>query len=502
MKLEKFFYLTAVFAFALITGCSRGEIKEYDSVDRMPEIQPDYSGIALPPNIAPLNFIVNEDGGKFHVELSGEKGSVIRLESDSLIQIPEKQWKDLLTHNKGDSICIKIYGQNNGKWLKYADIHNYVTYEEIDPYLAYRLIEPLYEIWGQMGIYQRNLESFDEEPIFTNRLTSNQCMNCHSFQSNNPERMMFHMRGPDGGTMFVNGDSVKKVNTKTKETMSVGVYPAWHPNKSIVAYSINDIGQMFHARKAGKVEVLDVCSDLIIYDVDRNKVKQIVNTRDTLETFPAWSPDGEWLYYCSAALDIPDDVKDVERSFAITEQYDKIRYSVMRRKFNVETLSFGSPDTIISADETGKSASFPRISPDGRWLLVTLSNYGNFSIWHKSSDLYLLNLETGELKKPDGLNSKDVESYHSWSSNGRWIVFSSRRDNGSYTRPYLSYVSKGGNTGKPFVLPQESPEFYDLRYKSFNIPEFITGPVSLPIRKLERTGASPGEDALFIESSE
>jgi hypothetical protein len=111
-------------------------------------------------------------------------------------------------------------------------------------------------------------------------------------------------------------------------------------------------------------------------------------------------------------------------------------------------------------------------------------------------------LKTGELKKPEGLNSNDVESYHSWSSNSRWIVFSSRRDNGSYTRPYLAYVSESGQTGKPFVLPQKSPDFYELRYKSFNIPEFITGPVSISIRRLEKVGAVTGIDASFIENSE
>jgi hypothetical protein len=502
MRFEKILSLAWLFTLVLWNGCSTGSIGKYENLDHFPNIEPDYTELVLPFNIAPLNFIIKEDGEQFHVELSGKNGESIRIEGDSLIQFPVRKWKQLLKQNKGDSISINIFLRKNGEWLKFRTIHNYVAPEKVDHYLAYRLIEPLYEVWGQMGIYQRNLESFDEEAIFTNRLTKNQCMNCHSFQSNNPKRMMFHLRGPNGGTMFINGNSVEKVNTKTRNTLSAGVYPAWHPHESLVAYSVNDIGQMFHSRKPDKVEVLDVFSDLIIYDVKSNKVKQIVNTRDTLETFPSWSPDGKWLYYCSAALDLPGGTKDIERSFMVSEQYDKIRYSVMRRKFDAETLSLGKPDTVISAGRTGKSASFPRISPDGHFLLITFSDYGNFSIWHKSSDLYLMDLKTGELKKPEGLNSNDVESYHSWSSNSRWIVFSSRRDNGSYTRPYLAYVSESGQTGKPFVLPQKSPDFYELRYKSFNIPEFITGPVSISIRRLEKVGAVTGIDASFIENSE
>ena len=74
-------------------------------------------------------------------------------------------------------------------------------------------------------------------------------------------------------------------------------------------------------------------------------------------------------------------------------------------------------------------------------------------------------------------NSGQVESYHTWSSNGRWIVFSSRRDDGSYTRPYICYFDAEGRDYKPFLLPQEDPEHNLLRMKSYNIPEFSRKPV-------------------------
>ena len=76
-------------------------------------------------------------------------------------------------------------------------------------------------------------------------------------------------------------------------------------------------------------------------------------------------------------------------------------------------------------------------------------------------------------------NSDQVESYHSWSHDGRWMVFSSRRLDGLYTRPYIVYVDKQGNVSKPFLLPQKDPKrFYaDLMF-SYNIPEFITGAVT------------------------
>ena len=82
------------------------------------------------------------------------------------------------------------------------------------------------------------------------------------------------------------------------------------------------------------------------------------------------------------------------------------------------------------------------------------------------------------------VNSDDVESYHSWSSNSRWFVFSSRRIDGLYTRPYIAYVDEDGKVGKPFLLPQKDAGFYQSFMKSFNIPEFITGKVKVRGRVL------------------
>jgi len=125
-----------------------------------------------------------------------------------------------------------------------------------------------------------------------------------------------------------------------------------------------------------------------------------------------------------------------------------------------------------------RSVSFPRVSPDGRFLMVTLADHATFPIWHQEADLWMLDMQDGN--KPvglDALNSTSVESYHSWSSNGRWIVFSSRRTDGLHTRPYIAYIGADGSVGKPFVLPQERGDFYRECMNSFNIPELVKGKV-------------------------
>ena len=155
--------------------------------------------------------------------------------------------------------------------------------------------------------------------------------------------------------------------------------------------------------------------------------------------------------------------------------------------FDIEQRSFGEPHLLIDAASIGRSALLPRISPDGKYLLFSMAEYGTFHIWHKNSDLYLLDLQAKTFRALDEVNSTETESYHSWSSNGRWIVFSSRRDDGSYTRPYIAYFDREGRAAKPFILPQKDPDFHIGFMKSYNIPEFMQEPVRISPRTFART---------------
>lgn len=151
----------------------------------------------------------------------------------------------------------------------------------------------------------------------------------------------------------------------------------------------------------------------------------------------------------------------------------------MSLPFDSSSCSFGEPVIEVDCSARGQSASVPRISPDGRFLLFTQSNYGQFHIWHKSADLYVKNLENDSIYPLDEANSKDSDSYHSWSSNGRWIVFSSRRDDGSYTRLYITYFDKERQAYKAFLLPQQSPEQNMTLLKSYNVPELTTDKINI-----------------------
>ena len=116
--------------------------------------------------------------------------------------------------------------------------------------------------------------------------------------------------------------------------------------------------------------------------------------------------------------------------------------------------------------------------------MYTQADYGYFSIWHKESDLYLLDLRTMKAMPLTAANSRDADSYHNWSIGSHWFVFTSRRHDGLYSHLYLSCIDDHGKATKAFLLPQKNPkEYYTSSLYSFNTPDFTSKPVELDSRK-------------------
>ncbi|MBR5593593.1 MAG: PD40 domain-containing protein [Bacteroidaceae bacterium] len=451
-------------------GCS--------AVASKPKIYPDYTDVVIPCNIAPLVFRVEEDGDDFVTRFkAGEKEFVYggREVSPAL-----DEWRELLAQAAGTAVNVEVYANEAGKWKKYEPFSVIVSADSIDRYISYRLIPPSYVAYEKLTISQRDLTTFDETVIYSNKFVSSepegQCINCHAYKNYKTDNMQFHVRQLLGGTVFVHNGKVKKVNLKTDSTISAGVYPFFNPKYDVVAYSVNNTGQIFHTKNPNKVEVQDQASDVIIYDPTREIVSHVANDPDCLEVFPAWSPDGKMLYYCSAYFPKRDDIPHVEN---MIRNYKDVKYDILRRPWNPETGEFGAVDTVFAASELGKSATFPRVSPCGRYLLFALAEYGCFHIWHKDADLYVMNLATGECGPLEKANSAFPESYHSWSSTGKWILFASRRDDTNYSRLYIAHINDDGTSDKAFLLPQHESEYYDFFDRSYNVPEFMVEPVSI-----------------------
>jgi hypothetical protein len=455
--------------------------------ERSPALSPDYSGVVLPPNIAPVNFIVREPGAGYSVEVKGEKGGGFRVPSRSgRILLPAGPWKRLLAQNAGASLTFEVsVRDSSGRWTTFKPVVNPVSADSIDGFLVYRKLGPLYTYWKTLGIFERRLDGYDETPVLLNRQTLDNCMNCHNFWKNGTDRWLLHLRGGPGTSMLLTIDGkTAKIDTKTEFNKAPAAYPAWHPSGDWIAFSVNKLLLFFHATGENR-EVLDRASDIIAYRVSTNTITTSpqIASPDRMENWPCWSPDGKWLYFCtSPKIESYEDSSKNGSSFA----FDKIRYDLARVPFDPATGAFGPVETVLSAKQAGSSLNQPRLSPDGRFALVTLSAYSQFPVYLRDADLALVDLADGSCRRLDAVNSDRAETFHSWSSNGRWIVFSSKRLDGLLTRPFFSHVDAEGNASKPFVLPQKDPGFYDDALDNYNVPELTREPIRVGPRDLAR----------------
>ena len=459
-----------------LTACTE-TVSDATQENILPQIYPDYTGVTIPVNIAPLCFnMADETALRIDAVVTDSHGGSLHAQGEESVDFDLDEWHGLLAQNRGDSLSVVVSAKYEDGWHTYKPFSIYVSPDSIDYGLCYRLIEPGYEVWSKMGIYERDLSSFEEQPLIENTQFEG-CVNCHSFNRADPKDMSLHIRGPHGATLLRQDyGPVTAYNTRTDHTLGLCVYPYWHPSGRYIAYSTNTTNQLFHSAGRNRVEVFDTASDLQVYDVEKNELllSPLLKQDSVYETYPVFSADGRSLYFCAARA-LPEG----------SHQLDSIRYSLCRIDFDPATGTFGDQiETVVDAVSQQKSVSFPRPSYDGRFLCYTLSDYGQFSIWHHEADLWLLDLATGESLPMDGANSKDTESFHNWSTNSRWLVVSSRRDDGLFTRPYFCHVDKDGNVTKAFMLPQRNPRwFYRGRFMSFNVPDFITGPTRFDSRQ-------------------
>lgn len=472
MKFQNILYGAAA-TLLLLASCAQTH-ENAEQVDHYPNMYPDYADVTIPVNIAPLNFEIR-DKHLTNIETiltiegadANDADNTLTATSNSQnLKFNLDDWKAFLQKAVNKNVKVQIYSKSDdGEWTAFKSFKWQVVGDSIDPYLTYRLIEPDYEVWNKIQIRQRCIENWKETILTDYHLQENRCMNCHVFGNQNPNLSMVYVRGEGGGAILNRNGKLRKLNLKTANMVSSSVYYGFDPSGRYVTFSTNIIIPAFHANPDKRLEVYDSKSDVYVADLDNNIIISSPLTSDStkLETFPTFSSNGRYIYYCVA------DKKGLK-----TKNLKGLKYALVRIPFEDRTGTFGSKvDTLY----TERSVCHPKISPDGRYCLFTVADYGTFPIWHPEADLRMLDLQTGKIDSLSIVNSRKSDTYHSWSHSGRWFVFASKRDDGLYGKPYFCYFDEHGKAHKPFVLPQREPTFYDDCLKSFNIPELSRGPV-------------------------
>jgi hypothetical protein len=464
----------------LLAGC--GQNRPGNSVKEMhrpPVLYPYSCGTMLPPNIAPLNFRIREKGDRFFMSIAQKYKPGIELSGTSpSIILPIDKWKRLLAASKGEAIGITVCCRAQNEWQRFETIWDTVAVDSIDPYVAYRKI-PVCKDWDLMGIYQRDLGNFNENAVTHNK-ENGACFNCHSYCRNNPADMALEVRSKDFGTPMLLGTltngatGLRGVDTKTQFSSGKAGFTSWHPSRNFIAFSMNRFEMLFYSAGAEPRAVFDAAADIAVFDIRKNAVTGTPELwhKDRIETMPEWAPDGRSLYFCSGPQ-LPE------------KQYRDVRCSLLRIGFDPASGAWGAVDTVLTAQKAGGSVLQPRCSPDGRFILVTVADYGDFPIDKAGARLCLYDIAAAALRRVWPANSR-TDSWHGWSRSGRWIVWNSKRMNGRFSSVFFCYCDSSGMTHMPFVLPQKDPLFYESSITACNVPELLTGKIPYSIRQFQQ----------------
>lgn len=472
------------------------------------QIYPDYTACRLPRNIAPCNFRILTPHTRYRLEIRRGAETIFRHGGREVVQFPLRRWQQWLQAAQSDTLWVALSLKQDGQWREQTPFPLYIDSAALAPYLTYRLIEPSYQLCYFLTIKERCLENFQTKNLYDNVLNDNNCVNCHTAAWGNPDYSVYHTRFQHPGTHIAIDGQLRRIDLKSNRFPQGGVYPAWHPDKRYIAFGTASAFPFVHSQDiVRRTEVYDSLGDIMVYDILRNRIlsDHRICTEEKEETFPYFSPDGRRLYFCQSLTPPKDSAEEDPVDYS-----KKIKYSLVSIDFEAETGTFGAMDTLVDAAESGGTVSFPRVSPDGRFLVFCLSDHGTFPIRHPESDLYVLDLTapghgpyrratdddtatalaSARVYRPlSAANSDKTESYHEFSplaettgaaeaatGRSRWLMFSSKRDDGMYARPYFCLLDDSGRASKPFMLPQKHPDFYLTCLQSFNVPVLSNGP--------------------------
>lgn len=181
-----------------------------------------------------------------------------------------------------------------------------------------------------------------------------------------------------------------------------------------------------------------------------------------VQTDGVWSPDGKWVVFARAEAQDPDPPGHAMPEAANDANEIQIRYSLYRVPFN--NGRGGKAEPIEGASDNGLSNNFPKVSPDGKWIVFVRCRNGQ--LMRPDSELYSVPFAGGRARRMN-CNTARMNSWHSFSPNGRWMVFSSK-SRSPYTQMFLTHIDANGNDSPPVYVENAT-----AANRAVNIPEFV-----------------------------
>src|ERR1039457_964502 len=327
------------------------------------------------------------------------------------------------------------------------------------------------------------------------------CANCHSF-SGDGKTLGMDLDGPGNDkSLYTLAPVQRNMTIRNEDVISwasfrgelgaqlrLGFMSQVSPNGSRVVTTIKppgtDSSQLYYVTNFEDYRFLQVFYPtrgiLVWYDRGARKLQPLPGADDPryVQSNAVWSPDGKYLVFVRAAAKDPNPAGGKMAAYANDPAEVQIQYDLYRIPFN--DGKGGQPEPIAGASRNGMSNSFPKISPDGRWIVFVQARNG--LLMRRDSQLYIVPAAGGQARRMN-CNTPLMNSWHSFSPNGRWLVFSSK-SRSPYTQMFLTHIDSEGRDS-PAILIENST----AANRAVNIPEFV----NVPPGGLERIDVPAGD---------
>jgi pentatricopeptide repeat protein len=452
-----------------------------------------HEGTVFPPEIVAPTFTW-EDGtggaGRFEIAVRDSTGTEVARESvDGPRWRPsEATWREIKQRSRERDAEVTVARAGGGSGPgdgSSARVRIRTSKDEVGDALFYREVPlPFLKAVQDPSQIRWRYGTIDAEngpPIVLQNLPV--CGNCHSFADNGSVLGLDVDYGNDKGGygilpvsshMVMSDDKIITWADYKREDgeLTFGLLSRVSPTGRYVISTVKD-RSVFVAMPDLMISQLffPIKGILVVYDRETGTFAPLPGADDPqyVQTNAVWSPDGKEIVFARAKTHRVERLE--QQNSALLDEKDVPEFTVEKKPFlyDLYRIPFnggkgGTPVPLEGASNDGMSNYFPKYSPDGKWIVFTKSK--SYMLLQPDSELWIVPAKGGNARRLK-YNTARMNSWHSWSSNSRWLVFSSKV-NGPYTQLFLTHVDEDGNDSPPVLLERfTSPD------RAANIPEFV-----------------------------